>query len=75
MCDVILLADDGVQIPAHKVILSSSSTFFHLLFTANFKEKNEKIISIKEIDSDILETIIRYIYTSKLDITEKNIEV
>lgn len=75
MCDVILLADDGVQIPAHKVILSSSSPFFFSLFTSGFKEKNEQIISIKEIDSDILKTIIKYIYTFKLDVTETNIKV
>lgn len=75
MCDVILLADDGVRIPAHKVILASGSPVFLSMFNGNFKEKHEEIVPIKEIDSDILENIIKYIYTFKLDITEKNIEV
>lgn len=75
MCDVILLADDGIQIPAHKVILASSSQFFLSMFNADFKEKNEQIVPIKEIDSDILEIIVKYIYTFKLDMTEENIEV
>lgn len=45
------------------------------MFISNFKEKHERIVSIKDIDSDILENIIKYIYTLELDITEKNIEV
>lgn len=75
MCDVILLADDGVKIPAHKVILSSSSQYFLSLFNADLREKNDQIVPIKKIDSDILEIVVRYIYTFKLDVTEKNVEV
>lgn len=69
------MADNGVKIPAHKVILSSGSPVFLTMFNGNFKEKDQEIVSIKEIDSDILENIIKYIYTLNLDITEQNIEV
>lgn len=75
MCDVILLTDDGVKIPAHKVILASSSLFFLTMFNTNFKEKNDKIIAIQDIDSNILEIVIKYMYTFELDMTEYNIEV
>lgn len=69
------MADNGVKIPAHKVILASGSPVFLSMFSNNFKEKDQKIVSIKEIDSDILENIIEYIYTFKLNITDQNIEV
>lgn len=75
MCDIILLTDDGVKIPAHKVILASANKVFSKLLDGYFKENNEHIISIKEMDSDILQIVIKYIYTFQLDITEKNIEV
>lgn len=75
MCDVILLTDDGVKIPAHKIILASANEVFSNMLNGYFKETNEQIISIQNIDSDILEIVIKYIYTFKLDITEKNIEV
>lgn len=75
MCDVILIADDDVNIPAHKVILASSSPFFRSMFDADIKEKNKQTVRIKKIDSNILETIMKYMYTFKLDMTENNIVV
>lgn len=75
MCDVILLTDDGVRIPAHKIILASANNIFASMLNGYFRENSEQIVPIKEIDSDVLEIIIKYIYTFKLDITEKNIEV
>lgn len=76
MCDVTLIASDGVKILAHKVILASSSDFFLSKFNnSGFNEKNKQSVRIKEIDSITLETIINYIYTFKLDITEHTIVV
>lgn len=76
MCDVTLIANDGVQIPAHKVILSSSSQFFLSKFDNDeFDDKKKQILQLNEIDSNTLRTIINYIYTYKLNMTENNIVV
>lgn len=74
-CDVILLADDGVKIPAHKVILASASPVFLTMFNENFKEKNKQVIPIKGINSTILNVLFDYIYTFKLNVTVENVEV
>lgn len=75
MCDVILLTDDGVKIPVHKIILASSNKVFSSMLNGSFRESIEQIVPIKELDSDILKIVIKYIYTFQLDITEQNIEV
>lgn len=64
-----------MKIFAHKVVLASVSTFFLKMFTAAFKEKDNDIVYIQQIDSEILEVIINYMYVFQLKLTNKNIEV
>lgn len=45
------------------------------MVTESSKKKEECFVSIKEIDSAILEIIIQYVYTFKLELTDDNVMV
>ena len=53
LCDVTLVAGN-VDIPAHRIVLASTSLYFWSMFTINLKEKESSRISIKEVEPEIL---------------------
>ena len=67
------LEAQGKRIPAHKVVLAAASTYFRVLFTGNFKEATEKVVTLHEIDFESLSTIIECFYTRGLHLTNENI--
>ncbi|XP_050422559.1 kelch-like protein 2 isoform X1 [Adelges cooleyi] len=73
-CDVTLVTDEGLKIEAHRNVLASASHVFYKMLSGHFKEKNENEILIKEIDSTILELVVEFAYTYKLDVKENNCE-
>ncbi|XP_050421295.1 kelch-like protein 2 [Adelges cooleyi] len=73
-CDVTLVTDEGLKIEAHRNILASASHVFYTMFSGQFKERNKNEILIKEIDSEILELVVKFAYTCKLDIKENNFQ-
>jgi len=74
LCDIKLETDDGGSIFGHKVVLASASQYFHAMFTS-FSEKNQDLVVIKELDSSALHLLINFIYSGKIIITEKNVQV
>ena len=72
LCDVTLVAGN-VDIPAHRIVLASTSLYFWSMFTINFKEKESSRIQIKEVEPEILSLLVEYCYTSKISITEDNV--
>jgi len=73
LCDVVLIGGT-VEIPAHKVVLASTSEYFHLMFTNNFEEAKNTIIPIMDLKPEILDLLVEYCYTGKILITEDNLE-
>ncbi|XP_050430591.1 kelch-like protein 28 isoform X2 [Adelges cooleyi] len=71
---IYLITDDGVQLAAHKLILASASSWFEVLFYGGFKKNEKRNVTLKEIESDVLRSILTYVYTFKLNIKENNIE-
>jgi len=73
-CDIKLETDDGSIIFAHKVLLASASPYFRAMFK-NCAEKNKDLVVIKQVDSTTLQLLVDLIYTGKIVITEKNVQV
>ena len=72
--DVVLCAD-GVELSAHKVILSSCSPYFEAMFCGNFSEQHSKSdgkISIGGVTGRALKSIMDYIYSGILKVTIEN---
>lgn len=63
--DVILCAKDGKEFKAHKVILSARSPVFKAMFSHNMEENRSNRVEITDIDHEILQEMLRYIYTGE----------
>jgi len=74
LCDIKLETDDGTIICGHKVILVSACPYFHAMFTS-FAQGAKYVVKIRELDSNILQLLIDYIYTGKIMVTEQNVIV
>lgn len=73
-CDIILETQDGFKIFGHKVILASASPYFLAMFT-HFEEKNKGLVVIRDLDSSALQLIVDFIYSGKIIVTERNVQV
>ncbi|GAB6019594.1 hypothetical protein CHUAL_014002 [Chamberlinius hualienensis] len=72
MCDVVLCCD-GVDVPAHKMILSVCSPYFYAMFTS-FEESKADRITLQGIDGNALLLLIDYVYTAEILVTEENVQ-
>lgn len=74
LCDIKLETDDGTVVCGHKVVLASSSPYFHAMFTS-FEESNKDHVVIRELDSTALILLVDFIYTAQIMVTEENVQV
>ncbi|CAF4315818.1 unnamed protein product [Rotaria sp. Silwood2] len=72
-CDVILRTDDQHLFKVHRAILCSCSSFFRALFTNGMNETTDHIVDIHDINGDIMNLIIDYVYTREIKLNENNI--
>jgi len=70
--DVTLACEDGKQIKAHKVLLSSSSNFFQDILINN--PHQHPLLYLKGIKSSELENIIDFIYIGQTQVGQKDLE-
>lgn len=64
--DMTLIAD-GNRFSVHKTILIARSPVFAAMFQHNIKEVHENEVDILDVDGDVLEQMIRFMYTGKVD--------
>src|SRR5689334_4486624 len=58
----------GENIPVHKMILASRSKYFYGLLAGHFKESNDKLVTLNDIESlAAFKVILTYIYTGKVN--------
>jgi len=67
LSDIIFVVD-GFRFFAHKVIVSSRSTYFESLFCWNWRESDQREISIPDCPKDAFEIVLEFIYSNRLDI-------
>mmetsp|Transcript_15702 Transcript_15702/g.28199 ORF Transcript_15702/g.28199 Transcript_15702/m.28199 type:complete len:414 (+) Transcript_15702:161-1402(+) len=65
----ITLVCDGKEFSAHKAILAATSDVFAAMFNHRMKESLDGTVEIKELDSKVLDMLLKYIYTEKLPST------
>ena len=71
--DVTLACDDGKQIEAHRVILSSCSTFFRNIFVRNSSHQH-MVLYLKGIHYEDLHAIVSFIYVGETQVPHKNLD-
>lgn len=58
---------EGVEIPAHKTVLSVQCTYFRTLFSGGFCEANQHKIELK-VTLDAFKVFLKYIYTGRISL-------
>ena len=70
--DVTLVCEDGKQMKAHKLVLASSSEFFHNLLTKN--NHNHPLIFMRGIQIEDLICVVDFIYHGEVRIHQENLD-
>lgn len=75
LCDTTLRAEEQ-DFAAHRCVLSAGSPYFRALFTSqlNVQENENNLIELKEITSDALTEVLKYVYTGEAKINSSNAE-
>lgn len=72
-CDVVVVVEN-IEFRAHRCVLAACSNYFKKLF----KKQNDEDNSIVELDfirSDIFEEVLNYMYTARLSVRKKDINM
>lgn len=64
----------GKEFPCHRLVLAACSPYFRAMFLTDLEESKKKEIDLEDVDPDVMEKILNYIYTSEIEITEKNVQ-
>ncbi|XP_054164934.1 protein roadkill-like [Oppia nitens] len=63
----LIVGKDKKVFYASKLLLSSQSDVFEKMFTTDCKEKTTNVVVIDDVDSDVFEQFLQYIYTETCD--------
>jgi len=76
LSDVRLVAKNqpGTEFNVHKAILASRSPVFAAMFTSNLKKKkkNSDRLEIADVTADVLQQMLRFVYSNQLDKLEND---
>ncbi|XP_072013621.1 kelch-like protein 24 [Amphiura filiformis] len=62
----------GEVFPCHRAVLACSSEYFKAMFSCNLKESSKGVVTMNDIDPQILHLLIDYAYTSSISINTVN---
>ena len=63
----VLFKIDGQEIQAHTLLVSSGSPVLAAMFQNDFKENRERVVEIDDIEADVMEHLLRFLYTGLVD--------
>lgn len=72
-CRLILLNDEHTQYKCHKIILASTSGFFHDAFNSEMEEEKTSEVEIKCNPLNLFPMVLHFLYSSLIDIKDDNI--
>lgn len=75
LCDIKIIAKNGEEISAHKVVQAANSEYFSIMFNSEFKESKELEFVIQDLDPYVSSLLIDFIYTSELVVNVQNVQV
>ena len=74
LCDTVLTGARGEQFRAHSVLLAAASPVLKSAIDADIASENSSshcAISVPDVDPDLLEVMIRFIYTGNLELPQQ----
>ncbi|KAM8856504.1 kelch-like protein 41a [Spinachia spinachia] len=74
LVDSVLKVGDR-SIPCHRLILAACSPYFReLYFSADGKEMEQMEVVLENMDPNVMEAIVNYMYSAEIDINEDNVQ-
>ncbi|KAM9342265.1 kelch-like protein 23 [Pholidichthys leucotaenia] len=66
--------ESGRVFHCHRALLSTRSSYFRVMFTADMKERSNSVIKLTGMDCEVLGALIDFVYTAHVCITESNVQ-
>lgn len=74
LIDCILKVGDR-SIPCHRLIMAACSPYFReLYFAEDGKEGDRKEVVLEDLDPNVMEVIVNYMYSAEIDINDDNVQ-
>lgn len=71
--DCVLKIQDR-EFPCHRLVLAASSPFFKAMFLSDLEESKKREIVLRDVEPGVMGMILRYLYTSDINLTEQNVQ-
>ncbi|XP_069761585.1 LOW QUALITY PROTEIN: kelch-like protein 3 [Narcine bancroftii] len=72
-CDVTLCCD-GQEIPCHRIVLASFSSYFRAMFSTGLLESRQERVAINGVEAHMVGLLVTYAYTACVRITRANVQ-
>lgn len=73
LCDVVIQVGRKTA-KCHRAVLASCSPYFLAMFTSPLRERQQDVIRIGDIDEMILEHLIKFAYTARVELNSSNVQ-
>ncbi|NXJ10499.1 KLH41 protein, partial [Odontophorus gujanensis] len=62
------------SLPCHRLILSACSPYFREYFLSEQNEEKKKEVVLDNVDPNILDMIVKYLYSATIDLNDSNVQ-
>lgn len=73
LVDCVLKIKDK-DFPCHRLVLCACSSYFRSIFLSDLDESKKKEIILEDVEPGVMGLILKYLYTSKINVTEHNVQ-
>ncbi|XP_073344232.1 kelch-like protein 40b [Pagrus major] len=73
LVDCVLKIKDK-EFPCHRLVLCACSSYFRAIFLSDLDESKKKEIILEDVEPGVMGLILKYLYTSKINVTEQNVQ-
>lgn len=64
----------GKEFPCHRLVLCACSSYFRSIFLSDLDESKKKEIVLEDVEPGVMGLVLKYLYTSKINVTEQNVQ-
>ncbi|TNN32882.1 Kelch-like protein 40b [Liparis tanakae] len=73
LVDCVLKIKDK-EFPCHRLVLCACSAYFRSIFLSDLEESKKREIVLEDVEPGVMGLILKYLYTSKINVTEQNVQ-
>uniref|UniRef100_H3D5C2 Kelch-like family member 40b n=1 Tax=Tetraodon nigroviridis TaxID=99883 RepID=H3D5C2_TETNG len=73
LVDCVLKIKDK-EFPCHRLVLCACSSYFRTILLSDLDESKKKEIVLEDVEPGVMGLILKYLYTSKINVTEHNVQ-